>query len=89
MSQKQPPPPVGPVGPLSKTPIDVINRSTFLTVAEAADFVRSPTVAAFRQWAYRACLPKSRRGRTVLYRRRELEAAVRPSHLPPPKKNEP
>lgn len=78
-------PPTGPLGPLSKTPIDVINRSTFLTAAEAADFVRSPTIAAFRKWTYRACVPKSRRGRTVLYRRRELEAALAPPYMKGPR----
>lgn len=65
-------------GHLSGTPLDALARLTFLTASEAADFLRKPSVSAFRQWAYDARLPRCRAGRSVLYRRRDLEAAVDP-----------
>lgn len=74
---------------LSTVPLDVLATSLYLTVPEGAAYLRFPSVHAFECWLTRRAVPRCRRGRTVLFFRRDLDAAVRPPHLPPPKKNEP
>ena len=51
---------------------------TYLSLEEAGRYTRrSPE--AFRQWARRARLPKCRMGRSVLYRRRDIDLAIAPA----------
>lgn len=70
---------------LSDTPLDQLARSVFLTVPEAAAFLRFPSVKAFHEWARRRAIPRCRRGRVLLFYRKDLEAAVRPDYLKPTK----
>ncbi len=54
-----------------------MTSTTYLTVPEAADYLRFPTPHAFRAWARRHGLPSCRRGgRTLLFLRRDLDEAV-------------
>ncbi len=69
-------------GDLHGAPLD-LSREVYLTVAEAARYTRSVSVPAFRKWAYRAHLPKCRRGRRVLYFRRDIDAALQPEYMKP------
>ena len=46
----------------------------YLTPAEAAEYLRFPTINAFRKWLGRHHVPAWRSGRTVLYRRDVLDA---------------
>ena len=48
--------------------------SPYLTPAEAAEYLRFPTINAFRKWLGRHHVPAWRSGRTVLYRRDVLDA---------------
>jgi excisionase family DNA binding protein len=73
---------------LSTVPLGILATSTFLTVPEAAVYLRFATVRAFEKWLERHPTPKARRGRTVLFYRKDLEAAVRPPYLAPPKKTD-
>lgn len=50
--------------------------STYLTTEEARDYLRFPTVAALRMWAHRHNVPRLKRGRTVLFLRRDLDDVV-------------
>jgi hypothetical protein len=70
--------PQGQTGELSGTPLDALLRHTYLTVSEAADYTRKPTINAFWKWAAKAAIPKCRQGRAVLYRRRDLDLAMQP-----------
>lgn len=72
--------PQGETGQLSGTPIEALCRQTYLSMAEAADYLRFCSVKAFREWTYRARLPKCRAGRKVLFFRKDLDAAVQPEH---------
>lgn len=63
---------------LSSTPLAELAELSYLTVPEAADYTRRPSVNAFRKWAYKARLPVCRAGRAVLYRRRDLDRALSP-----------
>lgn len=69
---------------LSTVPIEVLAKSVYLTVPEAASYLRFPTVHAFECWLTGRAIPRARRGRVVLFFRKDLDAAVRPSYLPPP-----
>lgn len=68
---------------LSTTSLDVLARSVYLTVPEAAAYLRFRSVQAFECWVSRNPLPKARRGRTVLFFRKDLDAAVAPAYLSP------
>lgn len=59
-----------------------LSRQTYLTAKEAAEYLRHPSTKAFLMWARRHHLPCCREtGRRLLYRRKDLDAAVTPSHL--------
>jgi excisionase family DNA binding protein len=73
--------PQGETGQLCNTSFEALGRMTYLTVAEAAMYLRCPSVKAFRKFADRARLPKCRAGRKVLFFRKDLDAAVQPEHL--------
>lgn len=51
--------------------------SPYFLADEAARFLRFNTTNLFRKWATRHLVPQLRRGRTVLYERRVLEAFLR------------
>jgi hypothetical protein len=63
-------------GRLSDTPFDQLARQFYLDVPEAADYLRFPSVAALRKWVAKACVPKFRAGRKVLFARKDLDRAV-------------
>jgi hypothetical protein len=63
-------------GRLSDTPIDDINRKTYLSAAEGADLACRPSVNAFRKWARSRQVPKVLDGGRVLYRRKDVQAAL-------------
>lgn len=54
---------------------------TYLTPDEAAEYTRRPSRRAFLQWADRALIPKCRMGNRILYFRKDLDAAIQPSHV--------
>jgi excisionase family DNA binding protein len=72
------------------TPVDleVLGKSTYLTLEEASRYLRFPSADAFRVWVSRHPIPKCRAGRRVLFFRKDLDAAVRPAYAAPPKKSE-
>lgn len=72
----------GEPGDLPNAPVD-FSRQTYVTVAEAAVYLRFPSTAAFRMWEHRHPLPKCRTGRRVLFYRKDLDAAVAPEYLKP------
>ena len=51
--------------------------SPYLTTDEAARYLRFATAPLFYKWAIRHRVPVQRRGRTLLYDRRVLEAFLR------------
>jgi Helix-turn-helix domain len=52
-------------------------RQTYLTVDEAVIYLRFVSRAAIYHWADRQGVPKCRRGRVILFLRRDLDEAVR------------
>lgn len=50
--------------------------SPYLLTHEAAVYLRFNTANLFRKWAVRNRIPAKRRGRTLLYDRRVLEASI-------------
>lgn len=54
------------------------SHQTWLTVPEATDYLRFPSVAAFRQWVRRYGIASAHKGRAVMFLRRDLDAAVLP-----------
>lgn len=52
-------------------------QPVYLLTAEAADLLRFNTPHLFHKWALRNRVPVLRRGRTLLYERRVLEALLR------------
>jgi hypothetical protein len=56
---------------------DALGRKPYLTVRESMAYVSGFTSAhAFRQWVSRHGIPKARVGRSLRFRRRDLERAV-------------
>jgi len=54
-----------------------LSTQTYLTAQEAAEYLRFPSVKAFREYVRRHPLPTCRAGaRRLLYRRRDLDRAV-------------
>lgn len=51
-------------------------RNTYLTAEEAAEYLRFRSLEALRKWARRYAVPKCRRGRALLFLRRDLDEAV-------------
>lgn len=54
-----------------------LRDKTWLTAEHAADYLDFSTVHAFRQWARKAGIATARRGRTLLFARTDLDAAVK------------
>jgi hypothetical protein len=50
--------------------------TTYLTSEEARDYLRFPTLRALYRWASSNAVPKCRRGRSMLFLRRDLDDAV-------------
>lgn len=71
-----PPQPQRQTGRLSQTPLDDLPKLVYLTVPEAADYTRRPSINAFRQFAYKAKLKPCRMGRAVLYLRKDVDLAL-------------
>lgn len=67
------------VMPDEKDDLDAIGipGSPWLTTEEAARYLRFPSVRAFYAWLDRNNIPKSRRGRVLLFERRILDAYIR------------
>lgn len=59
-------------------PLD-LSRQTYLSVDQATQYLCFPSRNAFRLWAGRHGIPKCRRGRTLLFLRRDLDEAVQPA----------
>jgi hypothetical protein len=55
---------------------DVLARQTYLTVAEATIYLRFGSRMALYHWIARTRIPRCRRGRTLLFLRRDLDDAV-------------
>ena len=71
---------------LRDAPLDTSTRLEDVTVPEdrelwtsleAAAHLRFPTLNAFYQWVWLHKVPRERRGKVALYRRRDLEEALR------------
>ena len=56
-------------------------RQTYLTVDQAVQFLCFPSRAAIYHWADRQGIPKCRRGRVILFLRRDLNEAVCGQHV--------
>lgn len=52
------------------------DSTTYLTAAEARDYLRFATTNAFRLWVRRHGVPKLKRGRSLLFLRRDLDDVV-------------
>jgi hypothetical protein len=50
--------------------------TTYLTADEARDYLRFRTIRALYRWASANAVPKCRRGRSMLFLRRDLDEAV-------------
>lgn len=59
-----------------KRPALDASGQTYLSAAEACDYVRSPTLRAFYAWIERQRIQKFHRGRRLLFLRRDLDEAV-------------
>lgn len=55
-------------------------RQTYLTVEESIVYLCFPSRAAIYHWADRQGIPKCRRGRVILFLRRDLDEAVCGQH---------
>jgi hypothetical protein len=59
------------------TDYDALARKPFLTVPEAMAYVGGfSTAHAFRMWVYRHAVPRGRVGRSLRFRRRDLDRAI-------------
>jgi hypothetical protein len=56
-----------------------LSRETYLTVDQTIAYLKFPTANAVHLWASRKRVPKCRRGRIVLFLRRDLDNAVQQS----------
>lgn len=50
--------------------------TTYLTADEAREYLRFKTIRALYRWASANAIPKCRRGRSMLFLRRDLDEAV-------------
>ena len=62
---------------LPQPPLELA-RQTYLTVDEAAQYLCFPSRNAFYHWIGRSGVPRCRRGRVLLFLRRDLDEAVQP-----------
>lgn len=62
---------------LDRAPLHLAG-ATYLTVPEAVEYLRFASKPALYLWAERHQIPKCRRGRTLLFLRRDLDEAVQP-----------
>jgi hypothetical protein len=61
--------------PTASSPVDLATQ-TYLSVDEALAYLRFRTRKALYAWADRQRIPKCRRGRTLLFLRRDLDEAL-------------
>ena len=52
------------------------DSTTYLTADEAREYLRFKTIRALYHWASANAIPKCRRGRAMLFLRRDLDEAV-------------
>lgn len=50
--------------------------TTYLTSEEAREYLRFKTIRALYRWASANAVPKCRRGRSMLFLRRDLDEAI-------------
>ena len=55
---------------------NLLRKQTWLTVPQAMAYLQFPSEAAVREWATRHGIRKGRRGRTLVFRRTDLDRAV-------------
>jgi hypothetical protein len=53
-----------------------LRKQTWLTVPQVVAYLHFPSEAAVREWATRHGIRKGRRGRTLVFRRTDLDRAV-------------
>lgn len=58
---------------------DLLRKRTWLDVRQTAAYLGFPSEAAVREWATRHGIRKGRRGRTLVFRRTDLDRAVQSS----------
>lgn len=64
---------------LPQAPVD-LSRQTYLSVPEATVYLRFQSKKALYCWVAEHGIPKCRRGRVLLFLRRDLDEAVQQSH---------
>lgn len=58
-------------------------QATYLTTAQTVAYLQFASVDALYVWVSRQRIPKCRRGRTVLFLKRDLDEAVAPPRVEP------
>lgn len=63
---------------VSRAPLDLerLSRQTYLTVDELVAYLRFPSRKAAYHWVIVSGIPKCRRGRTLLFLRRDVDGLV-------------
>jgi excisionase family DNA binding protein len=59
--------------------LDALRAQAYLTADQAAVYVACPTRGAFYKWRSRSGVRTYRRGRRVMFKRRDLDEALQPA----------